>query len=195
MTNRNFDSCNSCKRLVPAVYMSYASQNLCLSHVSNCSKLSIFFCSCIRGQGQQASAARRRGVSVVTEVRGQQRRGRVRRGRPWSRAAELSGAGERSSKTRPTLGSGSSTAIFRREVCWLAGIWDGWLTVRFVNGRKCHIALRGISQGEQSPLRRWVNLLWRGMEMEAGARLTDKRPRNQSLHFVAINSRFSCLSF
>ena len=38
VTNGNFDSCNSCKRLVlPAVYMSCMSQNFRLLHVSNLS--------------------------------------------------------------------------------------------------------------------------------------------------------------
>ena len=36
-TNGNFDSCNSCKRLEPAVYMSCMSQNFRLFHVSNLS--------------------------------------------------------------------------------------------------------------------------------------------------------------
>ena len=43
-TNENFDSSNSCKRLVPAVYMSYTSQNFRLFLVSNSSVVTFRIC-------------------------------------------------------------------------------------------------------------------------------------------------------
>ena len=50
-TNRSFDSCNSCKRLVPSRLHELQSQNVCLFHVSNIyARNFLFFCSCIRGQ-------------------------------------------------------------------------------------------------------------------------------------------------